>query len=280
MTPPEKKPGTRSLETEIEIDAPVDAVWNALTNPEELARWFPLEAQVVPGPGGTIQMSWGYVTVESNIVRWEPGRHLQTSNWEHAEANTDAAAGGQPAPGNSLVLDYFLESRGGKTVLRLVHSGFGTASDWDNEFFDGFRRGWAFELRGLRHYLERHRGRDRVAVCVRVPFAVSRETAWQRLVGADGFVREGSLNGLREGNPYSIRAANGDSFSGVVQVLEPGVLFSGTVAAMNDAFMRLELERWSGEPTVILWVSTYGWPAADAEAFETRWKRELPRILA
>src|SRR5262249_45276244 len=132
----------------------------------------------------------------------------------------------------------------------------------------------------LRHYLERHRGRDRVAVSVRVPFAVSRETAWRRLLSADGFLREGSLDGLREGDPYSIRAANGDSFSGVVQILEPGVQFSGTVAAMNDAFMRLELERWSGEPTVILWVSTYGWPAADAEAFETRRKRELPRILA
>ena len=43
---------TRTIETEIRIDAPVDQVWQALTDPEELVRWFPLEAGVEPWPPG------------------------------------------------------------------------------------------------------------------------------------------------------------------------------------------------------------------------------------
>lgn len=43
----------RRIEKEIEINAPLEDVWKALTDANELARWFPLEARVTPGPGGT-----------------------------------------------------------------------------------------------------------------------------------------------------------------------------------------------------------------------------------
>lgn len=33
-------------------------VWRALTEAEELTRWFPLQARVTPGEGGEIWMSW------------------------------------------------------------------------------------------------------------------------------------------------------------------------------------------------------------------------------
>ena len=50
---------TRTIEIEFPIDAPVDAVWKALTDPEELVKWFPLEAKVEPGAGGAVELSWG-----------------------------------------------------------------------------------------------------------------------------------------------------------------------------------------------------------------------------
>jgi uncharacterized protein YndB with AHSA1/START domain len=53
-------PGQKSnLEFEIEVAAPVEAVSKALTDAAELSRWFPLEAEVKPGVGGTIRLSWG-----------------------------------------------------------------------------------------------------------------------------------------------------------------------------------------------------------------------------
>src|SRR5712691_11384894 len=44
----------RKIKREIELNAPVKEVWKAVTEPEELKRWFPLEARVVPGKGGKI----------------------------------------------------------------------------------------------------------------------------------------------------------------------------------------------------------------------------------
>ena len=49
----------RRLEKEIEIAVPIEEVWKALTDANELARWFPLEARVTPGLGGNIFVSWG-----------------------------------------------------------------------------------------------------------------------------------------------------------------------------------------------------------------------------
>jgi len=57
-----------------------------------------------------------------------------------------------------LVQDFFLESAaGGKTLLRLVHSGLGDSAGWDNEY-EGTRGGWQACFLQLRHGLELHRG--------------------------------------------------------------------------------------------------------------------------
>ena len=133
----------RVIETTVEIAAPVSAVWKALTDAKELERWFPLEARVTPGVGGEVFMSWGAPWEGgSRIDVWEENRRLRTRGFlEHGDAS---------------LVEYTLEARGGKTVLRLVHSGFAQGSDWEDELFGGTKRGWRYELRSLRHYLERH----------------------------------------------------------------------------------------------------------------------------
>jgi hypothetical protein len=57
----------------------------------------------------------------------------------------------------TLAQDFYLEARGGVTVLRLVHSGFPDGSGWDHEF-NGTKSGWPIYFRILRHGLTRHRG--------------------------------------------------------------------------------------------------------------------------
>ncbi|HXJ05862.1 MAG TPA: hypothetical protein VNH65_12235 [Candidatus Acidoferrum sp.] len=54
MTEPkqaEEKKSERRLEKEAVIDGPVEEVWKAPTDANELARWFPLEARVTSGSG-------------------------------------------------------------------------------------------------------------------------------------------------------------------------------------------------------------------------------------
>ena len=48
----------RAIDTTLEIAAPVESVWKAISDPRELERWFPLHARVTPGEGGEVFMSW------------------------------------------------------------------------------------------------------------------------------------------------------------------------------------------------------------------------------
>ena len=79
-------------------------------------------------------------------------------------------------------MEFTLETHEGKTRLRLVHSGFGHGGAWDAEI-EGISEGWQAELRSLRHYLRRHRGRDRKAGRALVATTLPRETAWAPLLG-------------------------------------------------------------------------------------------------
>ena len=55
----ERPKGTRTQEHEIAIDASAEAVWKAITDAEELTRWFVETAKVEPGVGGSFRISWG-----------------------------------------------------------------------------------------------------------------------------------------------------------------------------------------------------------------------------
>jgi uncharacterized protein YndB with AHSA1/START domain len=43
----------------IDVNASPADVWSALTKADELVRWFPLDASVDPGEGGSMTWSWG-----------------------------------------------------------------------------------------------------------------------------------------------------------------------------------------------------------------------------
>lgn len=143
----------REHETTIEIDAPVEDVWKAITEPGEIERWFAPKMTVEPHIGGTVVADWG-PTLEwkTTVEVWEPNRHLRLVE---TRDRILGPAGEQLEP-RRLVQDYFLEAKGGKTILRFVHSGFGTSRGWDIEY-EGTKGGWASCFLRLKHALERHR---------------------------------------------------------------------------------------------------------------------------
>ncbi|HEY6327935.1 MAG TPA: SRPBCC domain-containing protein [Blastocatellia bacterium] len=145
----------RSHETRIEIDTTIDDVWKTLTDADQIARWFAPRMTVEPGVGGSITADWGAGIVwKTDIEIWEPNRHLRlVETRDHLIGTGPDAHRMEPC---RLVQDYYLESDGGKTVLRLVHSGFGTGEGWDLEY-EGTRGGWQDCFFRLREGLERHR---------------------------------------------------------------------------------------------------------------------------
>ena len=46
-------------EFQIELPASAEAVWDALTKPGEIVRWFTPAARIEPGRGGKLWLSWG-----------------------------------------------------------------------------------------------------------------------------------------------------------------------------------------------------------------------------
>lgn len=284
MSQPGKKQESRSIETQLEIAAPIEAVWKALTDPAELVRWFPLEAQVVPGPGGSIRWSWGEpIVADSRIEIWEPNRRLRavemTALADHLSKPEETEKLDAPAA-RARVLDFTLESRGGKTLLRLVHSGFTSGSDWEDEIYSGVFHGWQFELRSLKHYLEHHRGENRIVAWARAECALSYADTWKRLMRPGGLLSNGSLEGLKEGDRYSVRAATGDTLAGIVHINHPDRQFSGTVENRNNGLFRIELTPHSAAREVTVWLSAYGVPRTEVVAFEERWNKLLKQVLA
>jgi uncharacterized protein YndB with AHSA1/START domain len=257
----DEKP-TRAIERTVEIDAPVEAVWKALSEGEELAKWFPLEARVTPGVGGEIWMSWPGMAFAAPISVWEPGQRLQT----------------QESGGAQLMsVDWYLEAKGGKTVLRLVHSGFGADADWDDQY-DDTSRGWTVFVGNLKHYLERHRGAPVRQIMIPVPIQVAVDEAWQRFMGPRGIALDPT--GLVVGGRYATTAATGDRLEGALDLLAAPRAFGGTVAAWNDAMLRMELQG-CGPGKVQCWfvILTYGMPDADVEAIRARWTALLTPLF-
>lgn len=272
MTEPKGKPA-RKVELTVEINAPVEAVWKALADGEELTRWFPLDARVTPGAGGSVWMSWGAPWEgEAKIEIWEPNRHLRTV---------------EPPPKPEsipVVFDYYLESRGGKTILRLVQS-FGTGQDWEDEYYESVSRGWPFMLANLRHYLEIHPGTPRQVAWPRLDVTDSPDVIWKRLLSADGFLRQGSLADLEPGDSYSIETAAGDRLQGKLLFMRMPWSFCLTVDNLNNAL--LWVNHFGIPPEKVLkhktqiwvWLSAYGLPPAEVEAFNQRWQQRLEALF-
>jgi uncharacterized protein YndB with AHSA1/START domain len=257
MTPP-----PRSVERELRLAAPPAAVWRALTDARELTRWFPLDARVTPGPGGAIWMSWASLyEAESRIEAWEPPRHLRLAFPVH--------------PPLLLATDYHLETAAGGTVLRVVTSGFGDDAAWDR-MYGGVSRGWDFELLGLRHYLERHPGRDRAVAHARIPMRSAAE-AWAALAGPGGWL---PVTAPRAGGRYAITTATGEAMAGTVLLRDPPHQVAVTVDGMGDALLRAEVETHTADVTATVWLSTWRLPPAEVTELERRWRARLPEVLA
>ena len=207
----EKKlgPAQRTLELEVDIDAPIDAAWRAITEGAGLANWFPPEALVsAPGVGGEVTVKWSEaMAFTTKVDIWEPGKHVRwidDSGWM--------------GPGTALTTDYFLETAGGKTRVRLVQSGFGASEGWD-DLFDGTKVGWTYFLLNLRVYLERHSGRTRRMVFQRLEFSAPREAVWKHLLSASAGLLIGSGAAVMVGDAVEITLPGRAAAHAVVELV-------------------------------------------------------------
>jgi len=173
----EMKKQMRQHEMEIEIDATVEQVWEAVSTSQGIASWFAPDVKVEPGVGGSVIVSMGPgMEATSRIEVWEPNQHIRIV--------ADRSEGAPPS-----VIDYYVESRGGSTVMRLVHSGFESTAKFDGEF-ESYGRGWPVYLKIMKHSVEHG-----VASCTNIMIfrmlSVPHTEAWEKMLAGTPEMQQG-----------------------------------------------------------------------------------------
>jgi len=159
-----------------EIVAPVPAedVWLALTTGDGMDGWFLGTGNEIEGrQGGRVHLDFGEGgSADSTITAWEPPHRF--------------AFGGEVGPdGVSHAFEYTLEGReGGRTWIRLVHSGF-LGDDWEAEY-EALGEGDGMYLHLLAQYATWFPGRRASLVSAFRPETGTREHAMQRFQRALG----------------------------------------------------------------------------------------------
>jgi uncharacterized protein YndB with AHSA1/START domain len=260
-----RKP-TKTLELEVDIDAPLESVWNALTQGPGLANWFAPEGSVSrPGIGGEVSVSWGGgMDMTSRIDAWEPGMHVR---WLDDKSQ-------YMGPGTAIAVDYYLSTEGGKTRVRLVQSGFGESEGWDG-FFEGTETGWKYFLVNLRIYLECHPGKVRRMIATRIKVKGPNERVWKHLLSpaAGLLVTSGAV---KAGDAVQINLGEQGPLRAVVELAVESHALGLRIEDLDDAALLIEFEGGGESFTIGCWLSVYD--AAKAEAISESAKRAFERV--
>jgi uncharacterized protein YndB with AHSA1/START domain len=144
---------TDRIEKDILIAAPVERVWELITRPEHLGRWFgDAGAEIDLRPGGTLSLSWRERGTAYGRVEVVEPPHRFAYRWLMTWALRDA-----PTPSNSTRIEFTLAAEGDGTRVAVVETGFDELdlpAAERAERFAGHTRGWVEEL----HELATHAG--------------------------------------------------------------------------------------------------------------------------
>ena len=147
------------IEREISIAAPVERVWDVLTRPEHIGRWFGEDlggggapADVDLRPGGAFEIDHGYGVYPSRIVSVEPPRYF-SYRW------ATAFPGAEATQDNSTLVEFTLTADGDGTRLRVVESGFAALAIPEDRIpyagYESHAQGWVDVTAGLATYVEK-----------------------------------------------------------------------------------------------------------------------------
>jgi uncharacterized protein YndB with AHSA1/START domain len=249
------RPATRDIELSVELDASPEDVFRAVTDGTELAKWLAPGARVTAPEGGkkgSIWISWGEgMSVEHEIEIFDAPKRMRHPSGKNAETK---------AP---MYADWSVEAReGGKATLRLVHSGFSAAADWDGEY-EAHARGWKLMLENLRQYFARHPHEP----AVHLPFMSKVESPhgsiWKTLLGKLDLPAQPKV-----GDPFRFTTPKGDVLTGVVDMVAEARVLALVVREYDDALLRFTLEGKKDAPSTFAYNYVIAYSAQRERAAE------------
>ena len=141
-----------TIEREIYVEASPEVVFEVVSSPEHVRRWWPDEARYEPVAGSTGEILFGGrpggATVQITVLEAQPPRTF-SFRWTQP-------AGEPAAPGNSLLVTFELTPSGGGTLLKMTESGF-REMGWEiallEQQYQEHVTGWDFYLPRLASYV-------------------------------------------------------------------------------------------------------------------------------
>ena len=197
---------SHAIRAEIAINAPIESVWAAWTNPEHLARWYPDRVDGELAAGHTVRLSWDCfgLDIALDVVDLEPHERLVVR--------------GEVETGVVQTQTTCFASDGDRTVLDISVEGILT-----DDQREGATAAWHTNAGVLRTYVERYFGRDRVTFASLGPACVTFDRLFEQLTSAD------KLAGWL-GTGTGIGAAGQE----VDIVIAPGARLRGKVLARSE----------------------------------------------
>lgn len=269
--------GKRFYEFETVIDCTPEALWKAISDGAEIAKWFAPEARVEPGLGGKVWLSWGPGWEGTQKIEiWEPGRRMGVNHIRGDESDeAPQAASGGAVP---VAVDFIIEGRGGQTVLRIVQSGFGAGSEWDGEV-DSICRGWRIFTSQLKHYLEKFSGETAANVwlerCIE-----GLPNAWRKLIGQSSplkFERRELWGAPAVGSGFAV-SAGGEELTGRIDFFGPSMEVGMVLDEPAQGLMRLSAINYGPWVGLSLYLVGYG-ESVDKAALRARGERLLDGLV-
>jgi uncharacterized protein YndB with AHSA1/START domain len=121
-----------------------ERLFAALTDPEELARWFVGKAVFPARKGATFRLLWeGGYSMKGKVLEIDPPRKLRLAWIDRFDSKKTFTTEAR----------FLLEKKGRGTLLTLKHSGFKSGKRWV-ALYGGIQSGWAYYLLNLRSVLE------------------------------------------------------------------------------------------------------------------------------
>ncbi len=128
-----------AVKRSIWINAPRERVWQAVTDPEQIAQWFSPGASFSQN-GNRISVRIGEMEMEVAIIElFDPPRQITTRN----------------LPERTITTTYMLEEENGGTRFTVIESGYeALPEDTRQQRADQDNKGWEMALENLQAYLD------------------------------------------------------------------------------------------------------------------------------
>jgi uncharacterized protein YndB with AHSA1/START domain len=143
------------IEKTVDLRAPIERVWRALTDVDEFGSWFRVK---LDGPFVVGQVSTGHVTYpgyehlkwEARVTRMEPPR-LFAFEWHPYAVDPQADYSQEPA----TLVEFRLEPTATGTRLTVVESGFDALpSHRRDEAWRMNDRGWSIQVQNIQAHVD------------------------------------------------------------------------------------------------------------------------------